>query len=663
MSVYSQKQIPLRTLWHTILVMGICFLPLLNVTPWWLTLLALAAISYRLIASIGPYPLPPGWLRALLVCGLIVLLRWHYDAFFSSGFFIGSLIAFFWLKVIEIHRMRDLRMIILISFYVIFTALITHVSLGMLLYMVIAFLAVLSLLFRLHRPSASLTQLGQQSAYLIIIAIPISMVLFFLFPRLTNPLWQVQLPMQGQTGFNEVLTPGAFSSLFPDDRTIMRVTFKEPPAHNIYWYGLFLTHYDGLSWTAQTQAGNDFLPLTPLPSKQDSDYEVLLEPHQKPWLFYIQEPASGWPQLRFSSSHGLTRLDGKTINQRMTYALTIQTPNYRPLNRKTIQIYLQLPLHKNPKLRAWAIKEKAGQKTSQFITKILTHIHQEPFWYTLHPKSIDFDTHPLDKFWFSTREGYCEHYASTVTFILRAAGIPARIVIGYYGGEWNPLGQYLNVRQKDAHAWLEYWQEGLGWQRLDPTTAIATQRIDKNIMQESRDLTDSLDWNQYRLKLSWITKTRLRLESIRFFWERWLLFYNQERQQSLLQTFGLRHWNWGMLFKLWMVSLLLFLFLGSIWIYWRKRVYDPVLKEYRRLQHELARLNIRTAPPATIRQQWQELALQRPQERAMIEDYIQRYEKLRLQSSDNNSLACRKALQILFKSLRKRIKNSKSVDY
>ncbi|AHE68035.1 transglutaminaseTgpA domain-containing protein [Legionella oakridgensis] len=657
MNHYFHEQIPPGLLRHTLFIMGFCFLPFVNITPWWLTMLAIGVISYRVTANVYHRFLLPKWLHILLVFGVIALLRWYYGSFFSSGFFIGFLMAFFWLKVIEIHRMRDLRMVALACFYVIFTALIIHISLWILLYMILALLAVLSLLLKFERPSASTIQLSRQSASFVLLAIPASTILFFLFPRLTDPLWQVHLPMYGKTGFKENLSPGAISSLFPDDHTVMRVTFKKPmSSFNIYWYGLILNHYNGITWTSQPQAYNDFLPLAHLPSKQEGEYEILLEPHQKLWMFYMREPAAGWPRLRFSPSYGLTSLKEETINQRMTYALTTQNPHYRPLNPKSMQRYLQLPSQGNPKLRAWAIKEKLGKDPSQFISQILKYIHHEPFWYTLNPKLINTSTHSLDEFWFNTREGYCEHYASSVAFILRAAGIPARVVIGYYGGEWNPLGQYLKVRQKDAHAWLEYWQEGLGWQRLDPTTAIAPQRIDERILQENDTLSTALDWNYYRFKLSWLETIRLRLETMQFFWERWLLFYNQEQQQSLLQTLGLGHWDWGRLLQLWTASFLLFLFLGSMWLYWQKRIQDPLLKEYHRLQHELQRLNIKTTPPATLRQQWQALAHQKPQWRSMIEDHLRRYETLRLQSSDNNSPACRKALQTLFKSLRKTIK-------
>ncbi len=660
MHVYQSEQIPFSTLRQALFVMGFCFLPHLLTAPWWLSILVIAVISYRLLASYRFYPLLPWWLRASIVIIFVGLLRWHYASFASSGFFINTLVTFFWLKIIETYTLRDLRVVILCSFYVIFTALVIHSTLWIIVYMIAATFADVSLLLKMEAPAIRFKQTASRSMKLLFVATPIAALMFFVFPRITNPLWQVNMPHQGGIGFTDVMSPGSFSKLFPDDSVVMRITFNNRADPNAYWQGLVLNYYDGLSWTLDPQSTAAFQPLKLLQNKQAADYEILLEPHQKNWLFYKGNPISGLPELRFSPNSGLVRGDGKPVYQRFTYSVKSAPPHYEPLSEQTNKQNLQLPNNISPRLRAWAVQERSLTTSSKdFVVKILQYIHQKPFWYKLDPVPIGKDYQQLDRFWFDTREGYCEHYASAVTFILRAAGIPARVIVGYYGGEWNPLAEYLNVRQSNAHAWVQYWREGKGWQEVDPSAFIASQRIDRSILEQGyqHDLGFSEDWERYRSNLSWTEYTMLSLDSARFFWERWLLFYNQQRQQALLQAIGLGSWEWRQLLWAWVGNLLTFLILGGAWYHWRQRKqYDPLLNEYHKLQQELARFHVQIKPPASLAKQWHELAHKRPELHDLLFDCEIRYEELRLQQHITDSPTHRKATRLLFKSLRKKLK-------
>ncbi|MCP0914461.1 DUF3488 and transglutaminase-like domain-containing protein [Legionella sp. 27cVA30] len=652
------EQVPLPILRHTLWVMGLCFLANVTVAPWWIIMLAITAISYRLLTGYFSYPLLPQWALALLVLIFLAVLRIYYQSFLSADFFIGALLTFFWLKIVELHRIRDVRILILCSFYVILVALILHQTLWILLYLLAAMLANLSLLLRLYLPQLTLKALFIRSTKLLLIAIPISVLLFFLFPRTSSPLWRVNLPAQGKVAFRESISPGALSSLFPDDSTVMRITFKRVQSiKDFYWHGLILNHFDGVNWTSKPQPYNYLSPLTLLPTKQDADYEVLLEAHNKNWLFYLNRPKAGWPNLQFSEAVGLMRLDHSKITQRFAYALTTQKPAYKPLSSGEIRQNLQYPSHVNPKLKTWALqlKHQVHGHTKAMVDQILLHIHQQPFWYTLHPKPIGDSAQQLDYFWFSTREGYCEHYASAVAFILRAAGIPARIVVGYYGGEWNPYGHYLNVRQKDAHAWLEYWLEGEGWKRVDPSAFIAKQRIETDLLgQNSQELGFYIQNKQYSLNLAHWQQLRLTLESMRFFWERWLIFYNQDRQQSLLQLLGLGAWDFEKLLQLWLLGFLFFL-AGSwcCYIWWHPK--DPMLREYHRLQREFKRLKIPVTPYQSLTKQWNELGKKFPELTSLLQDYLARYEALRLRHANSDDPKNRKAVRLLLRALRKQV--------
>lgn len=665
MHVYYRQQIPFTTLRYALSVMAFCFLPHLTSSPWWLSLLAVTAIGYRLVASYRNYPLLSWGSRLILVLVALILLAWHYGSIFTAGFFIGTLVTFFWLKVIELHKLRDLRVMILVSFFVIFTALVVHTKLWIWLYLIIAVIANVSLLLKLDVPTARLSQITRPSLKLMLLAIPVSFLLFFIFPRIANPLWQVNAPQEGEISFTEEISPGALSSLFPSNKTVMRITFKREQARpDMYWYGLFLTYYDGITWKANLFGDFNFHTLPLLTSKERADYEVLLEPHETKWLFYLKNPDSGWPKLQFSSSSGLTRFGGKEIFQRFAYALRTQKATYKPLSHLERNLNLQLPKNANPKLRAWANKEMAQAKsdTKTFINQVLLHIHNQPYWYRLKPKAIGQDKNQLDRFWFETREGYCEHYASAFAFILRAAEVPARVVVGYFGGEWNPAGNYLNVRQKDAHAWVEYWQNDIGWTRVDPTHYIAQKRIeDKILEQNQRESALYTNWEEYRTKIPWLAEFELQLASIKFFMERWLLFYNQERQQTLLEAFNLGAWNWKILLQVWFISIFVILFLGWLWAQRKRQRLDPLRKEYHRLQQELARFNVHTAPPSSLRKQWQELTQKNPNTAPLVNEYLSRYEALRLKKKDGDHPFNRKATQALLKSFRKKLKQLRLV--
>jgi transglutaminase-like putative cysteine protease len=652
---YSQ-QISLPLLRHTVLVMGLCFLPFLTSSPWWLSILACLAIAYRLFAGYRHYSLLPLWLRALLIIVFLALLRWHYESFLNSGFFIGCLITFFWLKVVEIHKQRDIRVIVICSFYVIFTAIITNPNLWTLLYIILASSAIVSLLLKLEAPNLELKEWGLITLKFMTIAIPISLVLFFIFPRMNVPLWNINLPQQGAIGFNESLNPGSLANLMLDESTVMRVTPRKPLHTKLYWHGLALSYYNGASWSPYPHAEH-FIPLPELYENEPADFEIILEPHAKNWLFYTAFPVAAWPHLQISAA-GLKRLDGKEIRHRFAYSYNVGNPQNQILSLHARVQNLQLPVYSSPKLKAWAIEQRSHAKSdSEFVNNTLRYITREPFWYRLSPAPIGLGPEQLDRFWFDTREGYCEHYASAFAFILRSAKIPSRVILGYFGGEWNPIAQYLTVKQKDAHAWVEYWEEGKGWRRVDPTRAVAAQRIDPTIReQNTRTLAFYNDWENYRFYVSWLEKTQLSVASIRFFWERWLLFYNKERQNLFLETLGFDSLSWIALFGAWAAAVAVFVAMIAAWYQWKRhRETDPLLREYHRVQKEMNRLNVHTSPRLSLAAQWEKLASEYPNLRNLLNDFLIRYEELRLKPAREDSTT-RKSTQLLFRSLRKILK-------
>lgn len=640
---------------YALFVLFICYLPHFTTGPWWLFIFIFAAIGYRLIADYFGYVGLNKWIRFALVILCLYLLKAQYGSIVSSGFFIGFLLTFIGLKCVEVRNEKDLNVLVICNFYLILSALIVIQKLWIIVYLFIAILANLSLMLRLNAPFASLRQIGGKSTKQLLIAIPLSIILFYIFPRIADPLWQVPSVTQNQVGFNEQMNPGSIANLFNDDSPAFRVTFKNKPILQGYWHGLVLGYYNGSNWSATGYNEANFAPLTELNPDAQADYEITLEPHQKKWLFYSGYPDKARPNLLFSPNYGL--LNSKIITQRFAYSLSIQSPPDETLSPGERTQNIELPNHANPKLKSWAKEQFKAmhQDPKTFIAFLRDYIRNQPFWYTLTPPPLNQNASAMDNFWFDSQKGFCEHYASAVTIILRAAGIPARVVLGYHGGSWNPIAHYLTIQQNDAHAWLEYWQEGTGWQLLDPTVFIAPERIDQKI-KDAQDYRQTQANSTYDFSMSLFQRTKYFLESASFFADRWLLFYNKNTQNDLLQKLGLGQWNLDLLLKLTAITLILFIICVSLYYQWiRKSRQDPLLTEYHLLQKEFRRFNVQTPPSATLNEQCRALNNKAPSLKQTIDLFLSDYEQLRLRHLEQDNQENKNNLVNLFKQFRKKL--------
>lgn len=646
----------------TLLVTLFCYLPQWDMLSWWLSFTIFMVIGYRLLANRYDVPLPNQPIKIIIVMIFFILFLFLRRFLISSKFYIDVLLTFVALKCFEIHSTRDLRVIILCHFYVILSVLLLHQSLWVFVYLLMAVWANLWLMLKVTSPLAAFQNGGKSVLKGLMVAIPMSLLLFYLFPRLSTPLWRVPSLSQTKTGFNDEMSMGNLSELFADDSTVMRVRFKTSFKANMYWRGVVLTQFNGLSWKPEGDIVSKFEKLPIIDKNQIASYEVLLEPHQKKWLFYQDKPSAANPELMFASSLGLVQQDNSLVIHRLMYALIDVPDRYLPITPKDIQQNTHLPPYGNPRLRAWAKQQFVllHNNIPAMIHFLENYIHQQPFWYSLMPVNAGLRPNLMDEFWFETRRGYCEYYTSAVAIILRAVGIPARVVVGYHGGKWNPIAQLLTVEQNQAHAWLEYWQEGIGWNRFDPITFIADERIDQTIHQKQAEASSIRwfsQWNQLSSTLPWMIKASYVLESVNFFWERWLLFYNQDSQQVLLQKMGFEHWDATRLLQASITFLVLFFLIGSVWYLWRQRVrIDVLIKEYQCVEKEMKRLGISTGAPTTFTQQLQRLSEQQPAYRVLLTQCIAQYEQLRLKQSIDHldhRTRTRQLLRALYQKLRK----------
>ncbi|KTD65530.1 transglutaminaseTgpA domain-containing protein [Legionella spiritensis] len=666
----STGYVLMNTTQHTttrfaLMVMIFCYSPQIMQVSWWISLLILGIIVYRLLADYVAWPLPGPAARLLLILlGITTLLLKQQGNLWSGTFFINFLLVFIALKSLEVHTTRDLRVLILCHFYLILTVILLNLELWIFIYLLLAVFANFLLMLKVTSPAITFKQSAMITTKHLFLALPVSMILFYLFPRLTNPLWQVPAMTETRAGFHEELTLNNMNDLFNDDSKIMRITFQAAFKPDLYWRGLVLSRYDGWRWTGVSQNDVSFTPLQKISRHHRADYQILLEPHQKKWLFYQDNPVASSPTLLYSPETGLTQVKNRVVSQRFIYSIATQKPTYRPLSRYAYHRYTQLPKQGNPKLRAWARQQFAAAHgdTNALINRIRLHIHQQPYWYSLNagdtPKSIN----QMDQFWFESRKGYCEYYASSVAFILRSVGIPARIVVGYFGGNWNPIVQYLTIQQNNAHAWLEYWQEGKGWQRFDPTLYISVARIDKTIWQQQANRYNPswfFNWGETQTKLSWTTRMMFLLESAQFFWERWLLFYNYDNQQNFLRHIGFKDWDGMRLLQISVMILVFFLLVGSLCyqlsLYNRK---GPLSREHQRLLREIKRLGIATTPPATLHRQIHELIRQRPTLSKELTIKYNNYEQTRLKNASRQPDQHKRTIKSI-KSLRESLQKIK----
>ncbi|MEX2366353.1 MAG: DUF3488 and transglutaminase-like domain-containing protein, partial [Pseudohongiellaceae bacterium] len=389
-------------------------------------------------------------------------------------------------------------------------------------------------------------------------SIPLMLVLFLFFPRI-SPLWSVPLQTSGGvTGLSEEMAPGDIGNLARSDELVFRAQFnaQPPPNSELYWRGLTLDLYDGRRWTRNRNRfrNNNAQSLEADPRTYQNwftrieyldnevQYDVILEPTFDNWIFTLKMPRMQKENLFMLDDYQVE--SRRNINQRYSYSVSsyLTHSTGREIAGNIYRRNLLLPEDPgmNERSRTFAEELRAGSVSEfDYIERVLDYFREQPFSYTLSPALLG--EHAVDDFLFSTREGFCEHYASTFAFLMRAAGIPSRIVTGYLGGELNPYDSTLTIRQYDAHAWTEVWLESRGWIRVDPTAAVAPQRINLGsefTFQTEESFLQDAGFSLLRFKGNRFFNTlRLRLETLDYAWNRMVLNYNQEQQLAFLGRF------------------------------------------------------------------------------------------------------------------------------
>lgn len=546
---FQQKTLPQRLpakkmLWM-LLCQGAVIAPHIPRLPVWLILFSIMVATWSYFMNTRQLRLPPRIILLSLVFGSCIGIAISYGTLLGRDAGVGLLIMMLSLKLLELRTRRDVMIFVFLGYFLVITNFLYTQSIPMAIYMLLISLWLTSTLVMMTHPDPALrarTNL-RLAGTLLLQSIPIMLVMFILFPRLPGPLWKLPEDQNSAiSGLSDTMKPGSISQLSKSNAVAFRIDFKDsvPAMAQLYWRGPVLWNYDGITW----RGFNLYFEHPPLRSIQPEsrvDYTVTLEPHNQKWLFALDLPVTAPDNTYINPDNSL--VSRSNIQQRYQYTTTsyIRYQIGLKLTSTERKQALQLPPVLNPLTREWATELLNQYDNDEArVDAVLRNFREQNFVYTLTPPLLGTDA--MDEFLFRTRRGFCEHYASSFVYILRAMGIPARIILGYQGGEYNQVGQYMIVRQSDAHSWAEVWFENKGWVRIDPTSAVSPERVERGIEAALPDSLLIYDFG--RSKNPVLRKLVLYWDSFNYKWHRWVLGYDTALQHDFLASLGIDSYDW-----------------------------------------------------------------------------------------------------------------------
>lgn len=541
----------------------------------------------------GTVKVVPAWIRMALVALLCGLILSRYGTLLGRHAGASLLITMLALKAAECRTSRDVRLMVSIAFFVIVSAFLFEDSPLLVLHMlgasVIGFAAMEALEQRSGESSLLFARMGwRQVLVLLAVSLPLTLVLWLFFPRLSTPLWGT--PEQtGRTGLSNRMSPGDITNLLTDDSVVVRITFDGPmPSRDqLYFRGPTLWSYDGEHWTGP-DPGSMLLAPRPLEVRREVSYSVYQEPTDKRWLFTLDRPSSVSYPSDWTRDQQLLATESVVAPISFTASSQLQSP-WRPFRfyDRELEFARRLPPTFDPQAVALGrqLAGRFGTDHAAIVRALMTRFTSEAFYYSLSPPPVG--RHRNDDFLFATRTGFCEHYASAFTVVMRAAGVPTRVVLGYLGGVFNESGGYLALRNSDAHAWTEVFIDG-EWQRVDPTAAIAPERV--SLQGGGSLIEDQGFW----------TGVGQRWDALGQYWRDFVVQFDAFKQSRLLRVFGIEKASWEQLgLALGALGAVVSLLAG--WLLWRHRPSpsrDPWIKAWKLLRRKLAAAGLALPPAA-----------------------------------------------------------------
>jgi len=592
--------------------------PLYFYLPVWIGLVnsAVALIVYFGLIK-GKLTIPV-WLKVLVTIVAVAGVLISFQRLSGRDAGVALIAIMYGLKILEIKSRRDVYVLMLLGFFIQLSGFLFNQSPLMAAYQFIPILAILNALTSINSINSSsrlirvssLLNIRQLSKYLIL-ALPLMLILFVFFPRLAGPIWKMPGGTAAGSGISDTMSPGGISSLQLFDKVAFRVKFSDrvPHGYQMYWRMLVLDHFDGLTWSRSPTKSVTILDADDHPSRtsdvveQIISYDISLEKTNQRWLPTLDRPveipaqAKLLPDYSTSVRHRIT--DRTRYRAESDMGLVIN----RYISKEEQVRHTRLPSTGNQRSLSWAVTERTNYASDrEYIQALLSRINNQEYFYTLSPPIMKQDT--VDSFWFDEKKGFCEHYSGAFVFMARAAGIPARVVIGYQGAEKNPLSDYWIVRYANAHAWIEVWLEGEGWLRVDPTSAIAPHRIEEDLRQDYSqreslfgefgfDAVDLQDISLYKQFQYW-------LDQANSGWNDWVLDYNQDNQRKLFEGLGFKKLSSNHMSFLMIILLAIFLMVVSFKWLKQSHEFDLIEKYFLLLNQKLLKKGILLGKSMTV---------------------------------------------------------------
>jgi transglutaminase-like putative cysteine protease len=610
---------------------GLALLAHITTLPLWVLGIVVACGIIRLSLARGGRGALPG--RVLITVAVLIvpllLVRFHTFNGLVGGTALLTVTA--GLKLLETRTQRDIYIITLIIYFVSLAALLEGDSFWLLAYLIgVCWLTTATLLRSTSSgPAPDWRRSLRYGGRVLAQALPLALVFWLLFPRFAGPLWHIPNDSQSAvSGLSDSMSPGDITQLALSDEVAFRVRFESatPPNRERYWRGPVLDLFDGHTWSRSpsSQGAAALKPLGP-----SYKYTVMMEPHQHRWIFMLDWPSS-WnlPHAELSSDYTLMQNEPLSRPVDVLGASYTQVQSTEPLSARMRARDIRLPGDRNPRTKALARELRSTHADDmEFVQAVLAMFTQQPFYYTLTPPKLADDS--VDEFLFNTKRGFCGHYASAFAALARAAGIPARVVTGYQGGTLNPYGDYWILRQSDAHAWTEVWIEGRGWVRIDPTAAIAPERVERGLADvASADESLASPWQR---KTLWFSGWRLRFDALKEIWRERILDFDQDSQRKLLEFLKIPEPDGQKLVMV--LAVAMSLVLG--WLTWQvrrelaPRSKDETARAYARLCAKLAAAGMARIPHEGAEAYAQRVARLRPDLADSVGNLCRQYSFLR----------------------------------
>lgn len=664
MTTKEPLSLPRHALPWVLLSQSYVLMQLVGHIPYWIYALFVLAVGWRSLTHMGRLSYPNSYIKAVVVVATsaAIIATSRFDLESATAFLVAAGI----LKLLEMRHLKDLYVVVFLNFFIQGIVFLFEQSIG---YFLIALIGVWLLISTLVLAHYSDSQKGRykrttkMAAQLMLLSLPMMLVLYFLFPRI-GPLWGLTLQSnKALTGLSDQMNPADIAELSQSAELAFRVTFDKqgiPARQELYWRALVLDHYTGRQWRAQHTPQLQWPMNDQEPTPEQRSYEIIQEATGQNWLFSMA-PAATLERGIGINEQGLLRTR-RPVFQRKRYQVAQDLTEALPAKQLSDferRTYLQLPKGYNPKAQALAQELQQQSATElELLDKLMQYFYQQEFSYTLKPQILG--KNEIDDFLFNTKAGFCAHYAGALTFMARSVGIPARVVAGYQGGEWNETEQYLTVRQYDAHAWVEIWQPEFGWLRYDPTAMVAADRIEFGLEQALAEEGSFMEGQLFSMQkyksVAWLNKLRISLDTINYQWQRWVLSYDNQRQKGFLEkVLGFNHWQQSLYIIA--ASFIVFFLIASVLLWWRLRAAkpSPFIQAWQKLQTRAKKMGVQPKTGETVTQYCNRLIQAYPQHEALIQSTAQQINQWLYQDDSPDDKAMQEAVIESIKHLTKQL--------